>query len=347
VTPRIDTLTAEGAKKSRPMKRGDVVIAVSGQPGVPCILNANACIHDGFVGLRDLDVSRLQPEYLYYYLTHIRERSGFRAVGAIFKNLTTHQIAALQIPLPPLAEQKRIAAILDKADAIRRKRQQAIALSEEFLRSAFFEMFGDPVTNPKEWEVSTIGDQCDVQGGLQVTAKRKSLPITLPYLRVANVYRDQLKLHEIKTINVTRQEFERTRLLNGDVLIVEGHGNRNEIGRCAVWDGSIEGCVHQNHLIRVRPKSSVLHSVFLSTYLNSAGGCRQMQKAGKTTSGLNTISTTNVKETEILVPSYTHQQAYARLVQASGFVSNRAGASTNELENLFNSLVQRAFRGEL
>jgi type I restriction enzyme, S subunit len=112
------------------------------------------------------------------------------------------------------------------------------------LKSTFLEMFGDPVRNEKGWEKKDLGDISQIQGGLQVTIKRADNPVELPYLRVANVYRDFLNLSEIKTIKVTKTEAERVRLEKGDILVVEGHGNPTEIGRSAVWDGSIENCLH-------------------------------------------------------------------------------------------------------
>ncbi len=112
-------------------------------------------------------------------------------------------------------------------------------------------MFGDPVTNPKGWEEDFVQNLGSLQGGIQVSAKRNSFPLKVPYLRVANVYRNQLELNEIKTIGLTENEFNRTLLVKDDILIVEGHGNKREIGRSAIWDGSIKGCVHQNHLIRL------------------------------------------------------------------------------------------------
>ena len=81
VTPNIDSLTEAGAAKSRPMKAGDVVIAVSGAPGVPTILKTDACIHDGFVGLRNLDCSRVNNEFLYHYLNYVKAQSSIGAVG--------------------------------------------------------------------------------------------------------------------------------------------------------------------------------------------------------------------------------------------------------------------------
>ena len=93
-----------------------------------------------------------------------------------------------------------------------------------------------------------------------------------PYLRVANVHRSRLDLSEIKYIRLTPPEYARTNLMRGDLLLVEGLGNPSEIGRAAVWDGSIEGCVHQNHLIRARCHLTHLTSAFTCEYLNSLSG---------------------------------------------------------------------------
>ncbi|VVB89949.1 Type-1 restriction enzyme MjaXIP specificity protein [uncultured archaeon] len=95
VTPATDFLTEEGAKQSRPMKKGEVVIAVSGNPGLPGILKVDACIHDGFVGFRNLS-SKVMHEFLYYYLYHQKENSNSQSVGAIYKNLTTDQIKRVE-----------------------------------------------------------------------------------------------------------------------------------------------------------------------------------------------------------------------------------------------------------
>ena len=109
-------------------------------------------------------------------------------------------------PFRPSTEQKRIAGILDAADALRAKRREALGQLDTLLQSTFLDMFGDPVTNPMGWEVTTVNGIGSVQGGLQVTSKRRSLPIERPYLRVANVFRGFLELDELKTIRLTEAE---------------------------------------------------------------------------------------------------------------------------------------------
>ena len=268
-------------------------------------------------------------------------------VTGVISNLSLGQIGNLEVPLPSLTEQRRIAAILDKADAIRRKREQALTLADDFLRSVFLEMFGDPAENERGWPVSPLGDLGDVQGGLQVTAKRVAMGLTLPYLRVANVYRDRLNLDEIKQINLSESEFKRVRLEGGDILIVEGHGNPDEIGRAAIWDGSIDPCVHQNHLIRFRANRKRALPDFISRFLNSDGGRQQLIGAGRTTSGLNTISTRKVKEVSVPLPPVALQEQFAHVVRKQVALTSRLLGQKVMANDLFAALSQRAFAGDL
>ncbi len=253
----------------------------------------------------------------------------------------------VSLPTPEPAEQRRIADILDKADAIRRKRQQALALTDDLLRATFLDMLGDPVTNPRGWPVSALGELATVQGGLQVTHARAANPLEVPYLRVANVYRERLSLDEIKVMRVTRAELDRIRLFAGDILVVEGHGDPMEIGRCAVWDGSWQDCIHQNHLIRVRARADLVFPSYLSAFLNSPGGARQLIGFGKTTTGLNTISASQVRQTKVLVPSVSRQRDYERFSASLARCRQSLTGSSEEAAALAAALTHRAFSGEL
>ena len=137
-----------------------------------------------------------------------------------------------------------------------------------------------------------------------------------PYLRVDNVFRGFLKLDEIKTIRLTESELLRTSLDYEDILIVEGHGNKAEIGRCARWDGSIDKCVHQNHLIRLRCDRSKASPMYVENFINSPGGRRSLIGTSRTTSGLNTISVSKVRGSEIQLPSLHLQHRFAAIVES-------------------------------
>lgn len=142
VTPRIDSLTEEGATKSRPMKKGEVVITVSGNPGLPAILAIDACIHDGFVGLRELSKD-VMPEFLYFALSALHSEHGSQSVGAVFKNLTSDQIRDFKISLPPLAIQQRIVAEIEVEQALVDANRELVTRFERKTRATLARVWGE------------------------------------------------------------------------------------------------------------------------------------------------------------------------------------------------------------
>lgn len=290
---------------------------------------------------------RADAKYLFHWLKANRHYLESLGNGATFKELSKSTISRVQIPLPDLATQHRIAAILDLADTIRAKRREALAQLDRLGQAIFIDMFGDPATNPMRWPQSTLGELGEVQGGLQLSGSRSTLPLEAPYLRVANVYRDRLELNEVKTFHLTPVELARTRLIADDILIVEGHGNPDEIGRCAVWDGSIADCSHQNHLIRLRVDKERTQSRFVASYLNSTAGRRGLQNASNTTSGLNTISVSKVRDCQIFVPPLELQNKFSSCLEAVQAMRQALQRATEQDNSLMKSLQHRAFRGEL
>lgn len=295
------------------------------------------------------NMAKVLPSYLAYFLRSAEFLSFANTVvaGAKMPRMVMSEFWKYEAPLPPLPEQRRIAAILDKADALRTQRREALAHLDRLAQAIFVEMFGDPVTNPKGWPVVDVGSISDVQGGLQVTTARKNLPVEVPYLRVANVHRGRLELGEVKTIRATENEVARTKLNPQDVLVVEGHGNPEEVGRAAIWNGEVAGCVHQNHLIRVRFIAERVLPTYACAYLNSSGGRQHLLRAGKTTSGLNTISVSNVRAVPVALPTLVAQKTYeAQVAEVDGLKATHR-QSELEGERFFAALQHRAFRGEL
>jgi type I restriction enzyme S subunit len=331
-------------------QRGDVLFSKDGTVGKVHVVKTN----ERFAVLSSLAIlrprrNRVDADYLAHALRSpsVLNDALKRKTGSAIRRIILSDLKQIRIPLPPLPEQRRIADILDKVDALRAKRREALGQIDKLSNSIFLEMFGDPADNPKGWPVSLVGEVADVQGGLQVTRARANLPLEVPYLRVANVYRGFLDLREIKIIRATESEVARTKLVKDDFLIVEGHGNPAEIGRGALWDGSIANCVHQNHIIRARFAPTKVSAHYACEYLNSPWGRRHLLRAGKTTSGLNTISVSEVRETPIALPPIELQREFAARLQAVKKVSAAQRASSGELDGLFNALQIRAFRGEL
>lgn len=145
VTPKIDFLTEAGANLSRPMKKGTVVMAVSGAAGLPAILNVDACIHDGFVGMSDL-IDEVLPEYLYELLLYQQYSNYANAAGAIWRNLTTTQIKNFDLPIPPMEIQKAVVAKIEKinvfSNIIIKNSEQILEVTNQLPNSIFNEVFG-------------------------------------------------------------------------------------------------------------------------------------------------------------------------------------------------------------
>lgn len=140
VTPNIDSLTELGAKQSRPMKAGDVVMVVSGIVGLPAILNIDACIHDGFVGFRNLD-KRISSTYFYFLLLFMQKENSKQAAGAIWQNLTTDLIREWKIPLPPLSLQEEFARVVARVEALRRRMEESARQAEGLFQALLAEAF--------------------------------------------------------------------------------------------------------------------------------------------------------------------------------------------------------------
>jgi type I restriction enzyme S subunit len=291
------------------------------------------------------DASRLDRGYLFHWLRRqaVIDTLMAKNTGARMPRADMSVLLDMPIPLPSLDEQRRIVELLDRAAEIRRRADAARAKARAIIPALFLDLFGDPATNPKGWPVGKIAENCDVQGGLQVTSKRSELPLEMPYLRVANVLRGALDLSEIKSIRLTDSEWRRTRLVVGDVLIVEGHGNPNEVGRAAIWDGSIDDCTHQNHLIRARPNRQRLLSEYLAHFLNSDSGRQILIGNGKTTSGLNTISTGNVKAVGLPIPPLPLQTAFAEQAQRLEATARALDAAAAKAEAMAAGLSAEVF----
>lgn len=203
---------------------------------------------------------------------------------------------------------------------------------------------------PEGWCWVTVERLADVTGGLTKNAARENLPERMPYLRVANVYANRLDLNDIKSIGVRREEIERLLLRTGDVLVVEGNGSVDQIGRVAMWDGSIAPIVHQNHLIKARFASPVTARWTL-TWLLSVEGRAIIESAASSTSGLHTLSISKVQGLLVPFPPAEEQQ---RILDAVDEATTVADAITSQIKvalqrcpRLRQAIMGWAFAGKL
>ncbi|WP_313655186.1 restriction endonuclease subunit S [Planktothrix agardhii] len=261
--------------------------------------------------------------------------------GSTRAKLTKTSASQIKIPLPPIASQRRIANILDKADEIIRKRKEAIALTEQLQKSIFLDMFGDPVTNPKGWEKVTVNDVVsEVKDGPHVSPEYSHNGI--PILSTRNIRPNELIMEDIKYISedVYLNLIKRFKPQKGDVLLTKG--GTTGFAKVVDWDWNFAVWVH---LALLRPNNKI-RSEFLEATLNSPNCYLQSQLY---THGIanKDLGLNRIRKIKMCLPPLDLQDEYCQIRKKTLFLLNKNKKSLKESENLFNSLLQKAFKGEL
>lgn len=208
----------------------------------------------------------------------------------------------------------------------------------------------DLPTLPNGWIWAKMEQLGLVTGGLTQNRKRDALPFKVPFLRVANVYANRLDLRVIEQIGLQPAELDRVLLRHGDMLIVEGNGSIDQIGRSAIWDDSISPCAHQNHLIKVRFAMPQI-GAWVQSWLQSLAGRRELEDRASSTSGLHTLSISKVSALRIPIPSLAEmaeaQRKNTDLATRELKADEVLDSLSGDASILRQSILRAAFCGEL
>lgn len=304
-----------------------------------------AATFGGFTSVLRARHSKIDPRYLYRWFSSPRIQATARSFGqqtTNISNLNHKRCLDLEIPLPPLAEQKRIAAILDKADQLRQKRRQAIALLDSLTQSIFLEMFGDPVSNPKGWQTNDLSDfEAFLTSGSRGWAAYYS-DDGRPFIRIQNLKNGKLSTADLVFVSAPdNAEARRTTVYAGDVLI----SITADLGRIAVVPPALDGGANINqHIALFRPRG--INSTYLASYLASAGGSRQFAALNRqgVKAGLNF---SDIRRLRIIAPPIELQKRFEQLVISHETQQAHQLIALRESDALFSSLQHRAFSGQL
>jgi type I restriction enzyme, S subunit len=329
------------AQATRALFDQGVVVARKGSLGTPHLLRSPFWPSDttyAVVPMPGIDI-----EWLYYCLLHFDLTKLNEATGV--PSISRDWLAKTLFHNPGGEQQKRIAAILtsldtaiEKTEALIEKHQQIKAglMHDLFTRGVLpngqlrppREQAPEPYREtplgwvPASWNMDRLGAMAKIVSGVTLGAKeRPDEFIDAPYLRVANVQDGYLDLAEIKSVRISRKTLEQLRLQPGDVLMNEG-GDFDKLGRGAVWAGEIEGCVHQNHVFRVRTNTSMLLPHYLALYSESSFGKKYFVLSSKQSTNLASINSTQLNAYPIATPSVAEQLG---IVQRLGGVNHRIG----------------------
>ena len=236
---------------------------------------------------------------------------------------------------------------MDKAEELRELRRQALRELDAIAQSIFIEMFGDPVSNPKGWNVCSAGSFIiDVTNGL--TRRRKeSDQGTDIVLRLRDIRAGWIDFSEVNRISLERQESGRYEVTQGDLLFIRVNGNPNYVGRCAIFSGLDEPVYFNDHIMRVKTDPLKVDGKFLVFTLNGTLGKREIAAHRKTSAGQHTINQTGLSKIQLPLPPLHLQQEFTSRIESIDQLKTTHRESLTQLDALFASLQHRAFRGEL
>ncbi|WP_460804833.1 restriction endonuclease subunit S [Microbulbifer agarilyticus] len=342
----IDSMAHQALKRSV-IRGGDFLITIAGTIGrsaiVPADFPESNC--NQAIAILRIDEARLLPKYLQYWMSTpdaMSQISG-KKVTATISNLSLGKIKELEVPLPPLKEQQRIVAILDKADAIRRKRQQAIALADEFLRAVFLDMFGDPVTNPKGILCRPLREVVKVVSGATPSKGRSDywegkFPWVSP--------KDMKTVEICDSIDhVSELVFSETNIKKlpvDTVLIVV----RGMILAHTVPISITKAEVAINQDVKGFVCGEELLPEFLLWFLKSQHE-NLLSKVSTAAHGTKRFDMSDVLDLPVFIPDRAQQKKFVEVVVGYGVLENNLSSQRLEVSKLFSSLGQKAFTDQL
>lgn len=262
--------------------------------------------------------------------------------------LRIDRLLDIEIELPPVAEQAATVgvaqAVAEVEAAARVERRMADQL---LMASVDQELATEPADRGSSWRRVELGDLADVRSGITKGRTTKSALRPVSFLRAANVQNGVLDLGEIKTIEATETEVGRFRLEPGDVLMVEGSGSPDRLGRGWMWEGQLPQCLHQNHVFRARPNTSEIVPRFLAYALTSTSAREYFVDAGKSTSGLYTINRAQVVACPLVLPPLGVQSAIVGRLDAIRDLVTVADEAIERIMGLRKALVGSLLSGEI
>lgn len=297
----------------------------------------------GFISILRADPSRLDAAYLYRWFSSNRTQATVRSFGnqtTNISNLDHTRTLSLPIPVPPLPAQKRIAAILDAADALRAKRQASVEQLDSLVQATFLEMFGDPVTNPKGWQSKRIEDFCKTQTGGTPSRSKASLYYggSIPWVKSGEL-REQTIYDTEEHITPKALEESAAKMVPKGALMVALYGAT--VGRIARL--GIEAATNQAICSIIVPTNQASPAYMFQALREKVPEWLSRRVGG----GQPNISNGVIKDTLIPLPPLPLQTRFASIVESIEQQKARLKAHLAELDMLFASLQSRAFNGEL
>lgn len=338
ITTAGEFVTTDGAKQGRMLPEGSVLVCCigslgkTGVAGVPLITNQqiNAIVFDSH---------KVEPRYGYYAASNLTPLLEHYAPSTTVKIVKKSTFANLEIPLPPLAEQKRIAAILDAADALRAKRRESLAQLDTLIQSTFLDMFGDPALNTKKLPTAELGDLGEWRSGGTPPRQRKDYFVgTIPWFSSGEL--EEMYVSE-SAEHITQSAIKETsaKVVPAGALMLGMYDTAALKAALAAVDCSCNQAVAFSLLRREMCSTEfVYHAITI--------GKEQFRRLQRGVRQKN-LNLTMVRAIRIPLPPVDLQRCFSTIVESVEKQKARLRAHLAELDTLFSSLQWRAFNGDL
>lgn len=294
----------------------------------------------------------IDNNFLFYWLklVHLSNTSN----GSTLPYLNVNEVAKITVPVPPLSEQRRIAAILTAVQRAIEQQERLIALTTEMKKALMQKLFnegtrGEPqkMTEvgpvPESWELYHIKDLFEIQLGKMLSKKAKSGILSKPYLRNKNVQWGKIDVSDLYEMDFNEKEQRKFRLNYGDLLVCEG----GEPGRAAIWYSHIEECYYQKALHRLRPKTKKITNQFLLYWLWYSIGIQKVQGISGASSTIAHLPATQLKRLYIPIPSIEEQKTICEILNNVEEIENLKHKKQNKLQDLFRTLIHQLMTAKI
>jgi type I restriction enzyme S subunit len=276
-----------------------------------------------------------------FYAEFMRTVSG---VGGSLLRARPAQVANIKIPLPPLAEQRRIAAILDAAEALREKRRQSLAKLDSLTQAIFLGLFGDPAANPKQFQLHKFADICEriFKGAFDLKAASYRGD-GIPFIRIADIQKNTIDLtHAVYIDEGTHAKYHKSELVSGDLVF----SKVGTIDRIAIIPPFIPCCIISQNNVGAKLRSSLVHPSYALAFLTTPYGLGKIRQGNKKAVP-DKLILEELRKLPFMLPPLKLQVEFADRISAVENLKAKQAASLKKLNELFASLQHRAFRGEL
>ena len=335
-------ITQEGYNNSsaKMMPADTVMIALTGATaGKVGYLRFQACGNQSITGILPCD--SMDQRFIFYYLLSQRDKILADCIGGAQPHISQGYVKNILVPVPSIDEQKIIVKHLSIVSSIIKKKKQEIAMFDDLIKARFVEMFGDPETNPKDWEKRPLADVITAaNNGMARRGNDEDGNIVMRLVELQDGYIDYSKPNRII---LTEAEKKRYLLKDKDFLFARVNGNPENVGRCAVFYDIGEPVFHNDHIIRVHFDDEDLDGPFASALLNSEYGKRQLRNQIKTSAGQYTVSQDGIGAIVAILPPIEIQRQFAAFVGQVDKSKVAVQKALDEAQLLFDSLMQEYF----